>query len=100
MKERLEETICDLTESRDEIEKVRREDNSKMEKDRASIAELQLELSKLPRPVHYFSFDCLSIMYIRCLIIYVCLESKSGLAFLFKPHVLEQIRFSSILEDC
>ena len=75
LKERLEETIHDLTESRDEIEKVRREDNSKMEKgiciivfsrenscvyclfllinnlffreiDRASIAELQLELSK------------------------------------------------------
>ena len=32
LKERLEETIHDLTESRDEIEKVRREDNSKMEK--------------------------------------------------------------------
>ena len=46
LKERLEETIYDLTESRDEIEKVRREDNSKMEKDRVSIAELQLELSK------------------------------------------------------
>ena len=47
LNERLEETMQNLEVSRDEIEKIRREGGSKLEKDRASIAELQLEISKL-----------------------------------------------------
>jgi rootletin len=45
--ERLEEVLSDLDETNQELDKSKRDGSCRIEKDRASIAELQLEVSKL-----------------------------------------------------
>ena len=47
LNERLDESMTDLEDIKLELEKTKRENGSRLEKDRASIAELQIEISKL-----------------------------------------------------